>query len=361
MDAAGLDRPVLMGASEGGLMAQLFAAQHPERVDRLVLLNTAPGRSGMLAVHRDADGSLRRLKRLADSFEKMIASWGSDPQYTVDQFCPSNSNNAAFVRWFGRLQRQSATHADIRRQVDSVVLLDAASSLAQITAPTLVVHATGDRLMPVAAGRYVAERIPGARFVEIPGDDHFVEPTPHWQEFTDTWLEFVTGSRPLRQTERRVMTVVFTDIVDSTVRTAAVGDGQWRRLLDSHDRTAWELIDRHRGTIVKSTGDGLLARFDAPSHALEFSLEFRRALAELGIEIRCGLHTGEVEIRENGDIVGTAVNLAARVEQAADDGSILVSSTVRDLLLGGQPHFSDRGEFRLKGFDQPWHLFALTD
>jgi class 3 adenylate cyclase len=150
-------------------------------------------------------------------------------------------------------------------------------------------------------------------------------------------------------------------IVGSTSRAAAVGDGQWRRLLDSHDRIAWELIDRHRGTIVKSTGDGVLARFDAPSHALEFSLEFRRALAELGIQIRCGLHTGEVEIRENGDIVGTAVNLAARVEQAADDGTILVSSTVRDLLLGGQPHFSDRGEYCLQGFDQPWHLFALTE
>jgi class 3 adenylate cyclase len=259
------------------------------------------------------------------------------------------------------LQRQSATQADIRRQVESVVYLDAGPFLAQITTPTLVVHATGDRLMPVAAGRYIAERIPDARFVEVPGDDHFVESTPHWQEFTDTWLEFVTGSRPSHQTERRVMTVIFTDIVGSTMRTAAVGDGQWRRLLDSHDRIAWELIDRHRGTIVKSTGDGVLARFDAPSHALEFSLDFRRALAEFGVQIRCGLHTGEVEIRENGDIAGTAVNLAARVEHAADDGTILVSSTVRDLLLGGQTHFSDRGEYSLQGFDQPWHLFALTE
>jgi hypothetical protein len=155
----------------------------------------------MIAVHRDPDGSLRRLRHLADVFERVIADWGSDPQYCVDQFCPSNSDNAAFVRWFGRLQRQSASHADIRHQVDRVVLLDAGPFLAEITAPTLVVHTT-----------------------------------------------------------------------------------------------AWELIDRHRGTIVKSTGDGVLARFDAPSHALEFSLAFRRALAEFGIQIRCGLHTGEVEI-----------------------------------------------------------------
>jgi class 3 adenylate cyclase len=361
MDAAGLDRPVLVGASEGGLMGQLFAAQHPERVDRLVLLNTHPGRSAIIDVYRDPDGSLRRLERFVDVIERIVADWGTDPQYMVDQFCPANAENAAFVRWFGRLQRQSATHVDIRRQVDSVMFLDAGPSLGQITAPTLVVHATGDRIVPVAAGRYIAGRIPDAQFVEIPCDDHFVELTPRWQEFTDTWLEFVTGSRPQRQTERRVMTVIFTDIVDSTMKAAAVGDGEWRRLLDSHDRVAWELIDRHRGMIVKSTGDGVLARFDAPSPALEFSLDFRRALAELGLVIRCGLHTGEVEIRENGDIAGTAVNLAARVEQVADDGTILVSSTVRELLLGGQTQFSDRGEYRLQGFDQPWHLFALTE
>jgi class 3 adenylate cyclase len=361
MDAAGLDRPSVVGASEGGLMAQLFAAQHPERVDRLVLLNTHPGRSGMLAVHRDPDGSLDRLKRLGDLFDRIVATWGRDPQFTVDQFCPSNADNAPFVRWYGRLERQSASQADIRRQIDSIGRLDAAPFLAEITAPTLVVHATGDPLMPVAGGRYVAERIPDARFVEVPGGDHFVEPTPNWQEFTDTWLEFVTGSPPLHQTERRVMTVIFTDIADSTVQTAAVGDGQWRRLLDGHDRLAWQIIDRHCGTIVKSTGDGVLARFDAPSHALGFAVDFRCALAELGLLIRCGLHTGEVEIRENGDIVGTAVNLAARVEHAADGGTILVSSTVRDLLLGGSTQFSDQGEHRLQGFDEPWRLFALKE
>ena len=156
------------------------------------------------------------------------------------------------------------------------------------------------------------------------------------------------------------MTVMFTDIVDSTSRTASVGDtpvAAAPRRPRSHRLGDDRPAPRHDR---KSTGDGILARFDAPSHALDFAVDFRRALAELGIEIRCGLHTGEVEIRENGDIVGTAVNLAARVEHAADDGTILVSSTVRDLLLGGRTHFSDRGEHRLQGFDQPWRLFALT-
>jgi class 3 adenylate cyclase len=155
--------------------------------------------------------------------------------------------------------------------------------------------------------------------------------------------------------------VLFTDIVDSTTRTTAAGDETWRSVLDDHDRIAWETANRHRGTIVKSTGDGLLAHFDAPSHALAFAVDFRRALAGIGLCIRCGLHTGEIALRENGDIAGTAVNLAARVEQTADDGCIFVSSTVREMLLGGDLCFADRGEHRFKGFDSPWHLFALTE
>jgi pimeloyl-ACP methyl ester carboxylesterase len=359
MEAAGLVRPALLGVSEGGLMAQLFAAQHPERVDRLALVNTHPGRSGMIAIVRAADGSRESILRTIEKFERIIDDWGQDPQSFVDLFCPSNSANAAFVRWWGRLQRQSATHADIRRQFDSLVDLDAADYLAEIAVPTLVIHASGDRVIPVAAGRYVAARIPDARFVEIPGDDHFAEAVPNWQQMADEWLAFVTGARPSHETDRRVMTIVFTDIVDSTVRTASSGDGHWRRMLDSHDQIVWEATDRHRGTIVVTTGDGVLARFEAPSQGLEFCVDLRRALGELGIDIRCGVHTGEVEIRENGDISGMAVNLAARVERAADTDAIFVTSTVRDLLLGGRMCFSDRGEHALKGFDEPWHLYAL--
>jgi len=308
----------------------------------------------------EADGSLERLQRIAAAFERIIADWGQDPQFFVDLFCPSNSANAAFVRWWGRLQRQSATPADIRRQVDSLVYLDAAPYLAEITVPTLVIHASGDRVIPVAAGRYLAERILDARLVEIASDDHFAEAVPNWQQMADEWLAFVTGARPSHETDRRVMTIVFTDIVDSTVRTASSGDGQWRRMLDSHDQIVWETTDRHRGTIVVTTGDGVLARFDAPSQGLEFCVDLRRALGELGIAIRCGVHTGEVEVRENGDISGMAVNLAARVERAADTSAIFVTSTVRDLLLGGRMCFRDRGEHALKGFDEPWHLYALN-
>ena len=178
MDAAGLDRPSVVGASEGGLMAQLFAAQHPERVDRLVLLNTHPGRSGMIAVHRDPDGSLDRLERLGDVFDRVVDTWGSDPQYSVDRFCPSNSDNAAFVRWYGRLERSRP-----RTPTSGARSTASSTSMPPRRWPRsrhrrCVLHATGDPLMPVAGGRYIAERIPGARFVEIPGIDHFVEPTP---------------------------------------------------------------------------------------------------------------------------------------------------------------------------------------
>jgi class 3 adenylate cyclase len=360
MDAAGLEHAAVLGVSEGGLIAQLFTAMHSERVDRLVLVNSNPGAAAMQELHRDADGSLVRLDRLMQKVQKLIETWGREPQYLVDWLTPSLSENVAWVRWMGRLQRQSATSADIARQFASLAPLDAASHLGEIDVPTLILHVEGDGIMPVAASRFLAERITGARLVEIPGSDHMAEVTPHWQPLTDAWLEFVTGARPDRRTERRVATVVFTDIVDSTARNAMSGDGPWSDLLESHDRLAWAVAEAHRGTIVKSTGDGLLARFDAPSEALEFSLDFRRALTQVDLRIRCGVHTGEIELRDNGDITGVAVNLAARVEHAADDGTIVVSSTVKDMLLGGDICFDDFGEHILKGFDRPWHLYTLT-
>jgi class 3 adenylate cyclase len=314
----------------------------------------------MRELHVGADGSLDRWTVLQQKVQKLIETWGREPQYLVDWLTPSLSENVAWVRWMGRLQRQSATSADIARQFASIAPLDAASHLGEIDVPTLILHVEGDGIIPVAASRFLAERITGARLVEIPGSDHMAEVTPHWQPLTDAWLEFVTGARPARRTERRVATVVFTDIVDSTARTAMSGDGSWSDLLESHDRLAWAAAEAHRGTIVKSTGDGLLARFDAPSEALEFSLDFRRALTQVDLQIRCGVHTGEIELRDNGDITGVAVNLAARVEHAADDGTIVVSSTVKDMLLGGDICFDDFGEHILKGFDRPWHLYTLT-
>jgi len=199
-----------------------------------------------------------------------------------------------------------------------------------------------------------------ADYVELDGEDHFCWCMPGWRKMEDCWIEFVTGTRPVAGGERRFATVLFTDIVRSTERSSAVGDEVWRATLESHDRIAWRMVDGHRGKLVKNTGDGLLVLFERPSDALACAAELRRELAGIGLRIRGGLHTGEVTVREDGDVTGLAVNLAARVERAAREDSIYVSSTVRDTVLGGDFLFDDRGEHHLKGIEGSWRLYELT-
>jgi class 3 adenylate cyclase len=214
--------------------------------------------------------------------------------------------------------------------LESVVSLDASDRLASIKAPTRVIHVTGDRAAPVAAGRFLAARIPRADYVEIEGEDHFCWVMPHWRKVTDSWIEFVIGAPPSARSERKFATVLFTDIVGSTERARTLGDDAWQLTLESHDRIAWKTIDRHRGDVVKSTGDGLLVTFGSPSDAVACATVLRRELASIGLLIRGGLHAGEIVTREDGDVSGLAVHLAARVAQAAPDSTICVSSTVRD-------------------------------
>lgn len=193
MDAAGLESATVLGTSEGGLMAQLFTARHPERVDRLVLVNSSPGAAGMVEVHTDADGSMDRLLETFARFEQLERTWGEDPQFMVDWFSPVRSDDTSFVRWVGRLQRQSATAADLSRQAQSLAPLDAADHLGDIAVPTLVAHAIDDPVIPFAAARYLAERIPGATLVPLPGNDHFLFTHPEWQTLLDTCIGFITG------------------------------------------------------------------------------------------------------------------------------------------------------------------------
>jgi class 3 adenylate cyclase/DNA-binding SARP family transcriptional activator/pimeloyl-ACP methyl ester carboxylesterase len=360
MDAACLERPALLGVSEGGLMAQLFTVLHPERVERLALANSFAGASMFIAAHTAPDGSFDALQEKLAGFGKLVETWGRDPQFFVDWFAPSQSGNESFVRWTGRFQRLSATAADLERQISSLAGLDGSERLGEIAAPTLVAHGVRDAVVPVAVGHALAAAIPGATLAEFDMGDHFLVSSEHWAPEQDVFLEFLTGSRPPRRVERQFATVVFTDIVGSTARGMSAGDEGWCDLLDSHDRIAWETADRHLGTIVKSTGDGLLARFASPSQAVDFCTALRGALIGIGLRIRCGVHTGEIELRQSGDIAGTAVNLAARVEEAAGDGEVFVSSTVRDILLGGETRFEDRGEHALKGFDGSWRVYALV-
>jgi DNA-binding SARP family transcriptional activator/class 3 adenylate cyclase len=360
MNAAGLERASLVGLSEGGLMTQLFTVLYPERVERLVLANSLAGASMFITAHIAPDGSNEPLQQKLASMGKLVETWGRDPQFFVDWYAPSQSANESFVRWVGRFQRLSATAADIDRQISSLMLLDGSDRLCEITAPTMVMHGVRDTVCPIAVGHAIAAAIPGATLAEIDTADHFFVSSENWAREQDVFLEFVTGSRPQRRVERRFATIVFTDIIGSTAHGLSAGDEGWCDLLDSHDRIAWETANRHLGTIVKSTGDGLLARFDSPSDAVDFCRELRGALIGIGLRIRCGVHTGEIEMRESGDIAGMAVNLAARVEEAAHDGEVFVSSTVRDMLLGGETRFEDRGEHALKGFDSSWRLYALV-
>lgn len=360
MDAEGIERAHVLGLSEGGLMGQFFAALHPERVDRLVLVNSTIGLSALGQLERrDYDPPMRRKDVLA-RFERMFDGWGREPEHFVDLFAPSKNDDHAFIRWVGRFQRQTCSRADVRRQFESILGLDANDRLGDIRAPTLVANVIGDRAIPPAFGRYLAKHICGARYVEFPGDDHFCWIMPIWREINDCWLEFVTGRAPAARSERRFATVLFTDIVDSTARSAAVGDAAWRDMLDRHDRIGWQAVDRHVGKLVKNTGDGLLMTFPSPSEAVACATELVGELGRVGLSVRAGLHAGEIVVREDGDVSGVAVNLAARVQQAAPGGSTWVSSTVRDLLLGGEWSFTERGEHVLKGIDGAWRLYELT-
>lgn len=361
MDAEGVERAHVMGMSEGGIMAQLFAAMHPERVDRLVLLNSLPGVSIWDRLGEYSDEPVLSSKEAALLSIRLAEDWGRDPTFFLENFVPSQKDNSSFARWMARFQRQSATPADIRRQIESVMTLDATDRLSDIKAPTLVLHAARDRVSPVAAGRYLAAKIPGAELIEIDSDDHFCWTDGNWRTLAGHWTRFLTGEEPARRSERKFATVLFTDIVQSTARAGEIGDEAWRRLLESHDRLAWKTIDAHRGSVVKGTGDGLLAVFDSPSDAVACAGEFRKELDGIGLAIRGGLHVGEIVVRDDGDVSGLAVNLAARVLQKAEAGAIYASSTVRDMLLGGERTFADKGEHELKGIDGAWRLYELSN
>ena len=363
MDAVGWQRASLLGISEGGLMAQLFAATYPERVDKLILHNTIVssryyGRFGALVEPGDAPIESAEQKRAR--FDSIAAGWPENSQEFVDWFMPDRSGDEAFVRWVGRFQRLSASPRDFRRQVESIFDLDAGDAPERITAPTLVVHVKGDRVLPAAFGRILGEVIPNARYVDVEGDDHFSWALPNWRDVVDPMIEFIAATTVERTATRRFATVLFTDIVDSTRQSAAVGDAAWRATIDAHDRLARKLVDKHGGRVVKSTGDGLLVVFDVPSQGVACGAAMVRELASMDVEIRAGVHAGEIEVHDDLDISGFAVNLAARVEQAARGGELWASSTVRDLMLGGVATFEDRGEHALKGIDGEWRLFAVT-
>ena len=350
MEAAGSKRAALLGTHEGGQMAILFAATYPERTSALILVDTC-------ARHvRDVDYPWGLpADRVPGFLQRLEQVWGTGSY--LDIFAPSVAHDERFRRWFARSQRLSSGPRAAATMHAAYLERDLRGVLPSIRVPTLVLHRTGNRYIRVGHGRYLAEHIPGAKYVELPGEDHLVMVGD-----TETMLgeieEFLTGVRPLPESDRVLATVLFTDIVTSTARSAQVGDRRWKDLLDQHDTLIRPELERHRGRLVKNTGDGILATFDGPARAIRCAQAIATSVKSLGIEVRAGLHTGEVELRGE-DVTGMGVNIAARVMDAAGPGEVVVSSTVKDLVAGSGLRFADRGTHDLRGVPGEWRLFAV--
>lgn len=351
LDATGAERPVVFGVSEGGAAAILLAATYPERCSHLVLwgayarMTEAPGYPQGLPEET--------LDRFADQIRR---DWGGP--VGIQGFAPSWIGNAEAEGDWARLLRLGTSPAGAGALMALYKDLDVREALPLISAPTLVMHRSDDVIVPVALGRYLADNIPGARSVEFPGVDHLVAARDD-DAILGEVQEFVTGTRAARGAERVLSTVLFTDIVDSTAHAAELGDRAWRDLLDRHDDLVQRQIERHQGRAVKSTGDGFLATFDGPARAIRCASAVASAVRQLGIDVRAGLHSGECELR-NGDVGGMAVHIGARVAARAGSGEVLVSGTVKDLVVGSGIEFEDRGSTELKGVPGEWRLFAVS-
>jgi len=351
MDAANSERAIHFGHSEGGSTAIANAARHPERVDRLILFGAYAKR----VWSEDYPWAPTLEEREAESaaFEK---SW-DDPVRIAEFYAPSRAEDAAFVEWIGRWLRLSASPRAAAALNDASSQIDVTGMLGDIRAPTLLLYRREDRDVKIEEGRYVASRIPDSRFVELHGADHYFyagDTEPILREIE----EFVTGHRASANPERVLATVLFTDIVRSTDTAASLGDQKWRDLVERHNNVVRLELVRWRGNEVNTTGDGFLATFDTPADAIRCARAISDEVVKLGIEVRSGIHTGEMEIVGN-DVAGLAVHIGARVAQAARGGEILVSRTVKDLVVGSGLSFTSRGTYKLKGVPGQWEMFAV--
>jgi class 3 adenylate cyclase/alpha-beta hydrolase superfamily lysophospholipase len=350
MDAVGSERAALFGYSEGGPMSALFAATYPVRTDALVLYGTYAKRQDPDQDYPwAATGEERRLYA-----EEVERTWG----VTADLGIMAPGADAALQRWWAERARAAASPGAAKALILMNGLIDVRHVLPTIHVPTLVLHRVGDLDSRVDEGRYIASRIPGARFVELTGDDHFV--SIRSDEIVDEIEEFLTGVRRGPEPDRVLATVVFTDLVGSTERAAELGDRRWRGLLDQHHATVRRELERWSGVEVDTAGDGFLATFDGPARAVRCACAVRDAVQPLGLQIRAGVHTGEIEL-VGSKPAGIAVHTGARVAALAGAGEVLVSSTVKDLVAGSGIEFEERGEHELKGVPGTWRLYAVTD
>ena len=350
MDDAGSEKAAIVGVGDSGPIAMLFAATYPERVSSLVIVNTAAK-----AVKSDDYPWGREIEDVGLFVDRQQATWGSGGM--LDILSPSKAEDPAYRRWWAKYQRMSASPSVSTAVAKLVFQMDVRQFLGTIQVPTLVVHRDSLPMVSVENGRYLADKIPNAKYLEVPGQDYFIylgKP-----DIIDAIEEFITGARPDHDVDRVLATVLFTDIVGSTDRAVALGDRRWKELLDTHDSLVKQRLEEFRGRFIKSTGDGLLATFDGPARAIRSAFAIKDSLGSVGIEIRSGLHTGEVEIRGE-DVGGIAVHIGARIMSAANAHEVLVSSTVKDLTAGSGIDFVPRGEHELKGVPDKWRLFSAV-
>jgi len=353
LDAASSERAALFGGAEGGPMCALFAATLPERTQALVLGASYPRRKWAPDYPWGPDEEAQA--RILAAYD---TRWGSE-QFGVHTVAPTLADDPQFKRWHAQACRFAGTPADARAWFHITMEIDVRDVLPAIRVPTLVLHRSGDRVVPVEAGRYLAEHIPDAKFVELRGDDHYPF-AGDGDALLDEVEEFLTGSRRSREPDRVLATVLFTDIVGSTERAVELGDRRWKELLDDHHRLVRAELERSRGKEVRIAGDGFLATFDGPARAIRAACAIREQVRELGLEIRAGLHTGEIELAETG-VEGIAVHIGARIAALAGSGDVLASSTVKDLVVGSGIDFAERGTHVLKGVPGEWHVHAVTD
>lgn len=349
MDAAGSERAAIYGVSEGGSMAALFAATHPDRTIALVLFGTFP----RTLAAPDWPGIPPEV--FEATIEAAVERFGHGPP--LDLWAPSVAGDAREQEWWGTHQRMSVSPGAMRAHMRLQAEIDVRAVLPTIRCPTLLLHRKDDRVIPVAASRYMASRIPGATLIELDGADHL--PYGDMEPALGAVEEFLTGTRHAPPPDRVLATIVFTDVVGSTTMAASEGDLRWRQLLDRHDDVVRHIADRYSGRLVKTTGDGVLATFDGPARAVRFADDLGRDLSGLGVRVRAGIHTGEIEARGD-DIAGIAVHIAARVAAMAGEGEILSTRTVKDLTAGAGLTFVDRGVHTLKGVPDDWQVYAVS-
>jgi class 3 adenylate cyclase len=350
LDVAGSEQTVVLGSTDTGTTALFFAATVPERTRSLILFN---GSARYTATDDYPLGLPSEMNKAVAEY--VMSIWGTES--LADIGAPSMAGDPVFRRWYAKSSRVAQRPRDAAQYLANISQVDVRQILSLIQSPTLVIHREAFRYMPVEQGRYLAEHIPNAKFIVVPGEDSTLY-TEAPGEILSVIEEFLTGSHPMVEPDRILAAVLFTDIVGSTERAASLGDRRWRDLLQSHETLTRTIVGQFRGNLIKTTGDGALMTFDGPGRAIRCALALQEALRPLEIEIRAGLHTGEVELI-GSDIGGIGVHVAARVLEHAGPGELIASAAVPMLVAGSGIEFLDRGEHELKGVPGQWRLFAV--